>query len=54
VVVNSGAPTSVSKIVAPEATLVSKAPVRNIEVSTNVLVAIQNAEEDVPRRRLEI
>lgn len=54
VVVNSGTPTSVSKTVAPEATLVSKAPMRNIEVAPDVLIAIQNAEEDVPRRRLEL
>ncbi|WP_207283838.1 hypothetical protein [Pseudomonas sp. FW300-N2F2] len=54
VVVNSGTPISVSKTVAPEATLVSKAPMRNLEVAPDVLIAIQSAEEDVLRRRLEL
>jgi hypothetical protein len=54
VVVNSGTSTSTSKTVEPEAALVSLAPVRNIELAPDVLIAIQNAEEDVSRRRLEL
>src|SRR5471030_945661 len=54
VVVNSGTPTSISKIVAPEAALASMASMRNIEVAPDVLIAIQNAEEIVPGRRLEL
>ncbi|MCL6701514.1 hypothetical protein [Pseudomonas sp. T1.Ur] len=54
VVVNSGTSSSISKTFAPEAAPVSKAPMRNVEVAPDVLVAIQNAEEDVPRRRLEL
>jgi hypothetical protein len=54
VVANSGTPTAVTKNVAPEATRASVAPIRNIEVASDVLVAIQNAEEVVPGRRLEL
>ncbi|CAI8861692.1 conserved membrane hypothetical protein [Pseudomonas sp. IT-P44] len=54
VVVNSGTPTSVSEIVAPEAALASTAPMRNIEVAPDVIIAIQNAEEVVSGRRLEL
>jgi hypothetical protein len=54
VVVNSGTPTSISKIIAPETALASMPPMRNIEVAPDVLIAIQNAEEVVPGRRLEL
>jgi hypothetical protein len=54
VVANSGTSTEVKKNVASEATLASVAPMRNIEVAYDVLVAIQNAEEVVPGRRLEL
>ncbi len=54
VVVNSETPTPVLKNVAPEATLVPMAPLRNIEVAPDVLIAIQAAEEVVPGRRLEL
>lgn len=54
VVVNSETPTSISKTVAPETALASMAPTRNIEVASDVLIAIQNAEEVVPGRRLEL
>lgn len=54
VVVNAGTPTERSKVAVPEAALASKAPMRNIEVAPDVLTAIQNAEEVVPGRRLEL
>lgn len=54
VVINSGTPGSISKMVASEAAVESKAPVRNLEVAPDVLIAIQNAEEVVPGRRLEL
>lgn len=54
VVVNSETPASISKTVAPETALASVAPTRNIEVAPDVLIAIQNAEEVVSGRRLEL
>jgi hypothetical protein len=54
VVVNSTVPASFQKNVAPEAALASVAPMRNIEVAPDVLIAIRAAEEVAPGRRLEL
>ncbi|MCJ8207301.1 hypothetical protein [Pseudomonas sp. RGM2987] len=54
VVVNSGTPAPTPQVAAPKAALASMAPTRNIEVAPDVLVAIQNAEEVVPGRKLEL
>lgn len=54
VIVNPGTPTSVSKTVAPEIAPESRAPTRSIEVAADILMAIQNAEEVVISRRLEL
>ncbi len=54
VVVNAGAPVSTPAASAPEAMPASAAPIRNIELNSEVLMAIQGAEEVVPGRRLEL
>jgi hypothetical protein len=54
VVVNHGTPTPTSKNVAPESTLASVPSVRSIEVTPDVLTAIQAAAEVAPGRRLEL
>ena len=54
VVVNPGAPAPTSRAIEPEVALASTVPTRNIEVAPGVLAAIQNAEEIVPCRQLEL
>lgn len=54
VVVSSEAPLPTPETFAPEAAPVSSAPIRNIELSPELLVAIRGAEEVAPGRRLEI
>lgn len=54
VVVDSGTPDSTSHVIAAEAALASMPSTRNIEISPNVLIAIRNAEEIVPGRKLEL
>ncbi|MCU1733579.1 MULTISPECIES: hypothetical protein [unclassified Pseudomonas] len=54
VVVESGAPVSTSHVAAPETALASTAPTRNIEFTPDMLTALQNAEEVIPGRRLEL
>ncbi|MFS2125122.1 hypothetical protein [Pseudomonas sp. Pseusp97] len=53
VVINSGA-VSVSETPASEGTSSSTASFRNIELGSEVLISIQNAEEVVPGRKLEL
>lgn len=54
VVVNAATPDSTSQTVAPEVAINSVAPKRNIEFAPDVLTAIQNAEEVIPGRQLEL
>ncbi|MCP1650582.1 hypothetical protein [Pseudomonas nitroreducens] len=54
VVVKTDAPALTPVVSAGEAMPVSLAPIRNIELSSEVLMAIQGAEEVVPGRRLEL
>lgn len=54
VAVNPHVPDSTSSVVAPETAVATAAPARNIELTSDVLTAIQNAEEFVPGRRLEL
>lgn len=54
VVINSNISDSISENVPTDATLAAGAPARKIEVAPEVLNAIQNAEETVPGRRLEL
>ncbi|MDF3935981.1 hypothetical protein [Pseudomonas citronellolis] len=53
-VVNPGTPASTSGASAPETAHASTAPMRNIDLSPEVLIAIQSAEEVVSGRKLEL
>lgn len=54
VVAGSEVPVATLKVFAPEPKHASAAPMRNIELSPEAFIAIQGAEEVVPRRQLEI
>ncbi|MDH1008614.1 hypothetical protein N5J43_17860 [Pseudomonas nicosulfuronedens] len=54
VVLSSEAPLPTPEAFAPEAAPAPSAPIRNIELSPELLVAIRGAEEVAPGRRLEI